>query len=94
MAEQRHLRQGGADKERRNHRPRQDFHQSQREHGQPGARLENLRHGDRVDLRPDGEGLHQDQDRCRRLDEHPGSGGVQDHEILLQDRLRHEGDKE
>ena len=23
-----------------------------------------------------------------------GSGGVQDHEILLQDRLRHEGDKE
>ena len=61
MAEQRHLRQGGTDKEGRNHRPRQDLHQSQREHGQPGARLENLRHGDRVDLRPDGEGLHQDQ---------------------------------
>src|SRR5699024_3845297 len=76
------------------HRPRQDLHQSQREHGQPGARLENLRHGNRLDLRPDGEGLHQDQDRCRRLDEHTGSGGVQDHEILLQDRLRHEGDKE
>jgi len=94
MAEQRHLRQGGTDKEGRNHRPRQDLHQSQREHGQPGARLENLRHGNRLDLRPDGEGLHQDQDRCRRLDEHTGSGGVQDHEILLQDRLRHEGDKE
>ena len=94
MAEQRHLRQGGTDKEGRNHRPRQDLHQSQREHGQPGARLENLRHGNRLDLRPDGEGLHQDQNRRRRLDEHTGSGGVQDHEILLQDRLRHEGDKE
>ena len=91
---QRHLRQGGTDKEGRNHRPRQDLHQSQREHGQPGARFENLRHGDRVDLRPDGEGLHQDQDRCRRLDEHTGSGGVQDHEVLLQDRFRHERNKE
>lgn len=76
MAEQRHLRQGGTDKKGRNHRPRQDLHQPEREHGQPGARLENLRHGNRLDLRPDGEGLHQDQDRRRRFDEHPGSGGV------------------
>lgn len=87
MAEQRHLRQGGTDKEGRNHRPRQDLHQSQREHGQSGSCIQDIRHGDRLDLRPDSEGLHQDQDRCRRFDEYPGERGVQDHEVLLQDRF-------
>ena len=69
----------------RDHRPGQDEHQSQRKHGQPGACLEDFGHGHRLDMRSDGTRLRKDENRCRRFDEHPGIGRVQDHEVLLQD---------
>ena len=53
-----------------------------------------MKHVHRLDLRTDGEGLRKDPNRRRRLDEHTGIGRVQDHEILLQDGLRHEGNQE
>ena len=49
---------------------------------------------DRLDMWPDGSGLHLNKNRYRRLDERAGSGRVQDLEVLLQDGFRYERNKE
>ncbi len=49
---------------------------------------------DRLDIWPDGSGLHPNKNRYRRLNERTGSGGVQDLEVLLQNGFRHEGNQE
>ena len=46
-----------------------------------------------MDLRTDGQGFREDENRYRRLDEHSGIGRVQDYKVLLQDGFRYEGDK-
>lgn len=46
-----------------------------------------------MDLRTDGQGFREDENRYGRLDEHSGIGRVQDYKVLLQDGFRYEGDK-
>ena len=93
MALERHLRPCRPGEEGRHHRGGQDLRQLQRGPGKPRSGIEDLRHADGLDMRPDGKGLCCNEDRQGRRDGHPEERGVPDLQVLLQDGLRHGQDQ-
>ena len=72
-------------KKGRDHRPGQDEQSISTKTWTAWCLPRRFGHGHRLDMRSDGTRLREDENRCRRFDEHPGIGRVQDHEVLLQD---------
>lgn len=92
MGAERRVRQGQADLTLHIHQRPEGVHHHIGEDGLPRARRQNSGHGHRLAGRTGSARLHRHGREDAGQVRHRAVGGVQDHQVFLQDTLRHEED--